>query len=192
MAISYPLTFPSGVVSSVSWIPKSVVGVSQSIFSGQSQAHAHSGSWWECSIEFVGGDAAKYDAISAFLLALNGREGTFNFGPIMRATTRGTAAGSWTVGSGAAINTTTLPITGGTGAFVVGDWIQVGTQLFRIVQINTGSVDVFPKLRTAFASSTAITYANAKGAFRLMEAPVFEENRTRRLSPLTINAMEAF
>lgn len=191
MAITYPLSFPSGVVASVTWIPKSIVGVTNSAYTGQRQAFAHRGSWWEGSIDFVGGSLDKYDAISAFLLALNGREGTFNFGPIIRAASRGTASGSWSVGSGATANTTTLP-TSGTGTLVVGDWIQVGTQLFKVVKVNAGSVDVFPKLRTSFTLGTAINYTSPVGVFALQEAPVLVENGRRRLDPLTVNFIEAF
>lgn len=75
--------------------------------------------------------------------------------------------GAIQVGAGATANTTTLPLQGGSGSFAVGDWLQVGQYLHRVVQVNSGSVDVFPRLRSSYTQGTGIVYTNAVGLFRL-------------------------
>ena len=68
----------------------------------------------------------------------------------------------------ATANATTLTFGGATGSFALGDWLQISTSLYKVVQVNSSSsVDVFPVLRSSYAASTPITYANAKGVFRL-------------------------
>ena len=65
--------------------------------------------------------------------------------------------------------TTTLTYTntGGSGSFALGDWIQISTSLYKIIKVDGATLDVFPVLRSSYAASTPITYANAKGVFRL-------------------------
>ena len=68
----------------------------------------------------------------------------------------------------ATANGTTLTFGGATGSFAVGDWLQISTSLYKVVQVNSSSsVDLFPALRKSYAGGTAITYTNAKGVFRL-------------------------
>jgi hypothetical protein len=130
----------------------------------------------------------------AFLLSLNGPEGTFNFFDSVRKIPFGTIAGAVTVGAAAAINTTTLPLTGGTGSFAVGDWLQVaggaGSQLHRVLKVNVGSVDVFPKLRASYAAGTSIIYNSAAGLFRLTGAPSWDFNEIKVCASLSFSAVE--
>jgi hypothetical protein len=67
----------------------------------------------------------------------------------------------------ATANSSTLTFSGATGSFALGDWLQISTSLYKVVQVNSSSVEVFPVLRSSYAASTPITYANAKGVFRL-------------------------
>jgi hypothetical protein len=195
MAITYPLTPPAALkTAAVRWKPVSVAGVNISPFTGQQQVIAHRGGWWEVDIEVPPLKRAEADALEGFLLALNGREGTFYYGDKLRKASGGNPSGAWVVGSGATANTTTLPIAAGSGAFAVGDFIQVGNQLFRITQLNGATIDVFPKTRSAFAAGTAIVYTNPKGVFRLL-APIPMEVGVNGIAgvfgPWTIPLMEA-
>jgi hypothetical protein len=99
------------------------------------------------------------------------------------------------VGAAAAAGSTTLPLQNGSGSFAVGDWLQVGTgassRLHRVLQVNAGSVDVFPRLRSAYAQGTAITYANAKGVFRLAATPSARFDAARICAGLSFQAVEA-
>lgn len=171
MAITYPLSLPSVLSTTFAALqlnPATVVGVASSPFTGQSQQFVWPGQWWAGKATLPPLNGTNADAWVAFLLALNGQQGTFTLGDPSRKTTRGTASGSWTVGASAVANTTTLPIAGGSGAFALGDYLQIGVYLHRIINlVDSTHVDVFPRLRSAYANGTAITYTNPKGLFRL-------------------------
>lgn len=111
---------------------------------------------------------ADAEAVIGFLLAA--QRGTFYFQDYANTSPRGSVSGSLTVSSATA-NTSTLTFSGATGSFAVGDWLQISTSLYKVVQVNsTSSVDLFPVLRSSYAGGTAITYTNAKGVFRLAES----------------------
>jgi len=108
---------------------------------------------------------ADAEAVIAFLLAA--QRGTFYFQDYANPTNRGGVTGTLTVTTATA-NATTLTFGGATGSFALGDWLQISTSLYKVVQVNSSSsVEVFPVLRSSYAASTPITYANAKGVFRL-------------------------
>jgi len=108
---------------------------------------------------------ADAEAVIAFLLAA--QRGTFFFQDYANPTQRGTVTGTLTVSSATA-NSTTLGISGATGTFALGDWLQISTSLYKVVQVNSSSsVDLFPVLRSSYAAGTSIVYSNAKGLFRL-------------------------
>jgi hypothetical protein len=196
MAISYPLTLPTTPgFSSIDWAAKTVVGINVSPFTGQQQTYVWPGQWWECTATLPPMSDLTSGAWHAFFLSLNGMEGSFMLGDSIRKTPLGSVTGTLTVGSGAVANTTTLPISGATGTFAVGDWIQVGStstaRLHKVTQVNSSiSVDVFPRLRSAYASGTAITTNNAKGVFRLSTIPNFTFDSSRIINGVTLNAIE--
>jgi hypothetical protein len=93
--------------------------------------------------------------------------------------------------SSATANGTTLGISGATGSFAAGDWIQISTSLYKIVQVNSSSsVDVFPVLRSSYAGGTSITYTNAKGVFRLAEPSTQWSIDTAKFYGVSFNVME--
>ena len=108
---------------------------------------------------------ADAEQVIAFLLMA--QRGTFFFEDFANPNPRGNVTGTLTVASATA-NTTTLGISGATGTFAVGDWLQISTSLYKVVQVNSSSsVDLFPVLRKSYTAGAAIVYANAKGVFRL-------------------------
>jgi hypothetical protein len=108
---------------------------------------------------------ADAEEIVSFLL--KAQRGTFYFQDYANPTNRGGVTGTLTVASATA-NGTTLGISGATGQFAVGDWLQISTSLYKVVEsTSSSSVDVFPALRKSYAGGTSITYTNAKGVFRL-------------------------
>lgn len=187
MAITYPLTPPATPGNrSIAWTPRAISGMNVSPFTGAQQVYSWPGDWFEVTVTLPAMKDATAGAWRAFFLALRDRAGTFYLGDSIRKTPLGTIAGAVTVGAGAVANTTTLPLSGGTGAFAVGDWLQVGAtgasqRLHQVTQVNAGSVDVFPSLRSAYANGTAITYNNPKGVFRLL-APVPWAFDSRRIA----------
>jgi hypothetical protein len=114
---------------------------------------------------------ADAEAVIAFLLAA--QRGTFYFQDYANPTNRGGVTGTLTVTTATA-NGTTLTFGGATGSFALGDWLQISTSLYKVIQVNSSSsVDVFPVLRSSYAASTPIIYgkpndaARAQGVFRL-------------------------
>lgn len=187
MSISYPLSLPIHTgFRSTELDPQTVVGISASQYTGEQQVYPWPGQWWIFNVELPPMSQANAAIWAAFFLALNSYEGTFYLGPSIRKVTGGTKAGAVTVDTGAVANSTTLPITGGTGDFALGDWLQVGTttasRLHRVTKVNAGSVDVFPRLRSAYAGGTAIIYTNPKGLFRMNGIPR-EAYDSRKICP---------
>jgi hypothetical protein len=144
MAISYPLTPPAALeASSLSITGISATSRNVSPFTLQTQQYNWPGQGWLGSVECPPMQRAEAEQVLSFLLSA--QRGTFY--------------------------TTTLGISGATGSFAVGDWIQISTSLYKVVQVNSSSsVDLFPVLRASYAGGTAITYSSAKGVFRLAES----------------------
>jgi hypothetical protein len=168
MAITYPLTPPSPFrISKLSLSGLSVTSRNVSPFTLQTQQYNWPGQGWFGSVECPPMVRADAEAVIGFLLAA--QRGTFYFQDYANTSPRGNVTGTLTVSSATA-NTTTLGISGATGSFAVGDWLQISTSLYKVVQVNSSSsVDLFPVLRSSYAGGTAITYSNAKGVFRLAE-----------------------
>lgn len=203
MSVSFPLTLPPSVsFTDMSYLPRTVVGFNASKFTGQQQTYVWPGQWWEfnCRLPALVTDAIA-DEWVAFLLSLNGREGTFNMGPSTRKTP-GVALASAVVGSGGATaNSPTLPITLGSAAYglSVGDWIQHGTgasaKLHRVVKVNAfvgvaGSVEIFPRARSAYAAGSTLVTTNPVGHFRLLDGKMDWNVNLAKHVGLELNVVE--
>jgi hypothetical protein len=166
MAITYPLTPPSPFnLSRLSFTGVSATSRNTSPFTLQTQQYNWPGQAWLGSVDCPPMKRADAEQIVAFLL--KAQRGTFYFQDYANPTNRGGVTGTLTVTTATA-NGTTLTFGGATGSFAVGDWLQISTSLYKVVQVNSSSsVDVFPALRKSYAGGTSITYANAKGVFRL-------------------------
>lgn len=78
----FPISMPSApVAKSIRWRRKSIVGVAASPFSGQQQIYAHAGRWWEADVTLPPMTAAQAKDWLAFVVNLNGMEGTFTWTP---------------------------------------------------------------------------------------------------------------
>ena len=168
MALSYPLTPPSPFrASKLTLSGTSAISRNFSPFTFQVQQYNWPGQAWAGSVECPPMVRADAEEVIGFLLAA--QRGTFYFQDYANTTTRGSVTGTLTVASATA-NSTTLGISGATGTFAVGDWLQIGTSLYKVILVNSSSsVELFPVLRSSYAVGTAITYSNAKGVFRLAE-----------------------
>jgi hypothetical protein len=169
MAITYPLTPPAALeASSLSITGISATSRNVSPFTLQTQQYNWPGQGWLGSVECPPMQRAEAEQVLSFLLSA--QRGTFYFGDYANPNARGNVTGTLTVSSATA-NTTTLGISGATGSFAVGDWLQISTSLYKVVQVNSSSsVDLFPVLRASYAGGTAITYSSARGVFRLAES----------------------
>jgi len=166
MAITYPLTPPSPFnLSRLSFTGVSATSRNTSPFTLQTQQYNWPGQAWLGSVDCPPMKRADAETVISFLLAA--QRGTFYFQDYANPTNRGGVTGTLTVTTATA-NGTTLTFGGATGSFAVGDWLQISTSLYKVVQVNSSSsVDLFPALRKSYAGGTAITYSNAKGVFRL-------------------------
>lgn len=201
MPISFPLTPPTGPgYQAREFVPQTSVGIAESPFTMNQQVYAWPGQRITFSLELPPMTDAEAGEWSAFFLALNGREGTFYLGDPVRSTPRGTVAGSWVTNGTQVANGTTLTISGGTGIAAKGDWLQFSSgatsRLHRVMQVNESggamvSVDVFPRLRSAYTASTSVTFLNAKGLFRLAELPSEAFDRDSLCRGVAFTAIEA-
>lgn len=137
----------------------------------QTQQYNWPGQAWLGSVDCPPMVRADAETVIAFLLAA--QHGTFYFQDYANPTNRGGVTGTLTVTTATA-NGTTLTFGGATGSFALGDWLQISTSLYKVIQVNSSSsVDVFPVLRSSYAASTPIIYgkpndaARAQGVFRL-------------------------
>lgn len=181
MTISYPISLPSARGPSRIIIrANSIVGVSQSPFTGEQEVYVHQGESWQAEVSLPPmhrADAEEW--IGAFLLALNGREGTFLMGDPVNTTPRGSWLGASPLVNGASQSGKTLAIdglaAGATGK--AGDWLQLGTgsstHLHKLTAPFTANgsgqatLDIWPRLRAAPADNAAVTIASPKGLWRL-------------------------
>jgi len=181
MAISYPLSLPDVTsYQSARMTARSVVGITQSPFTGSQQVQKHQGQWWEfdCKLTpMVRADAEKW---VSFMISLNGMQGTFLLGDPLGATARGVASGTPLV-KGASQTGNSL-ITDGwtasqTGILKAGDYFQLGSgsssKLYKVLAdansdgSGDATFDIWPSINTAVADNSALTISSAKGAFRL-------------------------
>ena len=169
MAITYPISPPSPFLASrLSFTGISSVSRNTSPFTMQTQQYNWPGQAWLASVDCPPMPRADAEAVISFLLAAH--RGTFYFQDYANPTNRGGVTGTLTVATATA-NASTLTFSGATGSFALGDWLQISTSLYKVVQVNSSSsVEVFPVLRSSYTAGTAITYTTAKGVFRLAGA----------------------
>lgn len=181
MAITYPLALPAAFKAAhVTLRAGSIVGESTSPFTLQSQTYVHQGQRWEAEIRLPPLQIDDGEDMAAFLLSLNGKEGTFLMGDPARPSPRGTATGAPVV-DGAAQTGQTLAIRGATvsvtGWLKAGDWLQLGSgsgaHLHKVLadanSDGAGKVtlDIWPRLRASPADGAIVTLSNAVGLWRL-------------------------
>jgi hypothetical protein len=179
MAITYPIAFPTTFgVSNFTIGLRHVVAGASSPFTLSEQIQVHQGTAWEISfsLELLNRDQAE--AYNAFVLSLRGREGTFTMAVAGSETPRGAVSGTVLVKgagqTGQDLIVDGLPLST-TGVFKAGDFIQIGTKLFKnLVDTNSNgageaTLTLAPTIKTAFADNTAVVYTNSKGIFRANE-----------------------
>lgn len=206
MTISYPLTLPSTrFPARVRMRALSVVGASESPFTLEQEIQAHQGQRWEADIELPPiSDQDVAEAWLAFLLSLNGREGTFLMGDPAQLTYRGIGGGSPLV-NGAGQTGRTLAIDGcplsTTGWLKAGDVIQLGTgstsRLHKVLaQANTNgagqvTLDIWPRLRYSPADNAPVTISGCVGLWRLASNDTGWDVGFARTYGLSFAAVEA-
>lgn len=181
MAITYPLSLPTspGFVSA-SFGGQSSVSSTESPFTFDTQAQKNQGQRWGIDVTLPPMVRADAEEWIAFLMKLNGREGTFLIGDPAGKTARGVATGTPLV-KGAAQTGNSL-ITDGwtinqTGIMKAGDYLQSGTgatsKLHKVLNdadsdgIGDATFDIWPEITTALADNAPLVVSNTVGLFRL-------------------------
>lgn len=192
MAFTYPLSLPSiSHVRECAWDPQTIVGATASIWTGQPQTFVWPGQWWVCQFSLIPLKDPNCGLWESFLLKLNGQQGQFLFGDPSRKVSRGTPSGAWVVGAAAAANSTILPIASGSGMFAESDWIQIGTNLHKIINlIDATHIEVWPRLRSAYTAGTVIVYSNPLGKFQLDTNSMKWNKDVAKIGAFTITARE--
>jgi len=204
MVVPLPADLP---IAAIELRPNTVVGVSRSPFTGQSQIYRWPGQWWEGTVTLppMRWEVAKKWA--AFLVSLNGPEVAFvlRMDHSLRNTgITGPAVHGWQGGAGATNGSEWLPVAkwGSTavGAPEVGDYlyfgIPEGDALHQVTggvvtdgEGNVTGVNVWPRLR---GNKVGHSFAFlAQGAFRLKQAPSFSLDAARITEGLTFDIIDA-
>jgi len=180
MAITYPVTFPDVGIRAMNIRARTVVGISSSPFTGQQQVYKHQGEWWEAEVTLPPMKRATAEQVTAFLIKMKGRYGTFLLGDPANTSPRGVGTGTPLVYG--ADQTGSSLITDGwtvstTGILKAGDWIQLGsgstTTLHKILDdansdaSGIATLEIFPSLRSSPADNAQITKSSPKGIWRL-------------------------
>lgn len=201
MSISYPLAFPDyDQVEMVRWQSVNAVGISQSPYTFQQQVYDYQAGTWTVDIDLKWLTRAQAMPIISFIDKLRGQYGTFTFYDVLTATPQGVATGTPLVKNANQTGfslTTDGWSTSVTNILKAGDWIQIGTSLYRnLTDVNSSSggeatLDVWPHLKS-HADNAPIITANAKGIFRLNKSTqVSQLGDKLKLYQITISADEA-
>jgi len=179
MAISYPLSLPTSIgIAQIELRATNAVAISRSPFTFQSQVHAYAGQSWQADVTLPSVRRDLAEDWVAWLISLKGQLGTFYLGDPNAATPRGSARDADTIlVNGAVSSDNTISIDSApasqTDYLKAGDYLQVGTQLFKVLKsVDTNvsgeaTVDVWPDVRTSISDGAAVTVQNTKGLFRL-------------------------
>lgn len=180
MSITYPLTMPeSPCFLSDEFGPITAVAMSRSPFNFQTQRQALPGQMWAFSgtlPPLQGPEAAEW---KAFLVALNGREGSFLLRP-PSFKLRGVGTGTPLVKGGSQTGRELVTdgwTSGVTGILKAGDYLQLGTgassRLHMVVKdadsdgSGNATLDIWPALRASPADNDPIEIEDPHGVFML-------------------------
>lgn len=204
MTISYPLSHPTSPdFSSAKVLGRSVVAVSSSLYTFSQQVQSHPGQRMEMQLSLPQMKRPDAEAWIAFLLKLNGRQGTFLLGDPAAATPRGTIAGTVLVNGAHAVRATSLSLKGLTvgTTILAGDYLQLGSGSLARLHKNLSdatadggglvTLDIWPSLRSAYADNAAVVYTNAKGLFRLASNEMPWDEAAAALYGIDLTAIEA-
>lgn len=207
MTQSYPLALPTPFrVQLQQFGFETAVAVSESPYSFSPEVQVHQGQRWMASITCPPLERANAEQVAAWMLKLNGREGTFLIGDSFAIAPRGTWAGTPVIDVAGSPTVTllrgdALPLRGLTSGATIkaGDYVQIGTgssaRLYKSLDDATApgtgrvSLTVWPRIQIEPADGTAATFSDAKGLFRMNQNRNGWNIDTLRLWGLTFDAM---
>ena len=157
------------------WGIRRAVAVSESPFTGATQVQKYAKAQWYATLSLPPMKRSQAVEWQSFFMQLEGKANTFLLGdPDAKTVMGGNAPTSISVTSSAAIGATSVSLTIGSGKKLnKGSYLQFGTgsssRLHMIVDDNTGNgaVTIQPALKDAITTGTTVTFAPAKGLFRM-------------------------
>lgn len=186
MAITYPLALPTATgLRHIRIIPRARVAETRSPFTNEPEIQVNQGQWFEAEVTLPPGLRANAEQWVAFLLKLNGKEGTFLLGDPAGSAPRGAAKdtpgsplvnGAGQLGNDLVIDGAPVSVT---GYLLTGDWIQLGSgataRLYKVLDdANTDgsgnlTLTVWPELTAGNqpANNDPVVVSATRGVFRL-------------------------
>ena len=157
------------------WGIRRVVAVSESPFTGATQVQKYAKAQWYATLSLPPMKRSQAVEWQSFFMQLEGKANTFLLGdPDAKTVLGGNAPTSISVTSSAAIGATSVTLTIGSGKKLnKGSYLQFGTgsssRLHMVVDDNTGNgaVTIQPALKDAITTGTTVTFASARGLFRM-------------------------
>jgi hypothetical protein len=179
MAISYPVSTPTDIgIANITLRARNAVALTESPFSFKQQVIRHAGQRWEADVSIppVRRDLAA--DWKAFLVKLNGQQGTFVLSDPDYAIPRGSVRNGACRGTGVKGEDTLTVVMSGT--LKAGDYINLGgyntanAKLYMVLEDKSGSgtLKIWPNLRTT-PNDEPVYVENPQGVFRL-SGPVTE------------------
>ena len=205
MAITFPLSFPSVTgVMSITWraVRSDIMTMSPTTF--VQQIIRNQGQRWEADITLPPMKRDNAEEFLAFLLQLDGRQGTFLLSPPGSGTARGVADGAPVI-NGASQTGSELAIDGlsvsTTNYLKAGDFFQLGSgstaRLHKVVKdvdsngAGEATLDIWPNLREAPVDGSTVILSQPAGLFRL-DRPIADWSfRDAALYGMAFGIMEA-
>ena len=166
-------TSPAFTISD--WGIRRTVAVSESPFTGATQVQKYAKAQWYATLSLPPMKRSQAVEWQSFFMQLEGKANTFLLGdPDAKTVMGGNAPTSISVTSSAAIGATSVTLTIGSGKKLnKGSYLQFGTgsssRLHMVVDDNTGNgaVTIQPALKDAITTGTTVTFASARGLFRM-------------------------
>ena len=205
MAISYPLALPTATgIKSITITPISIVGITRSIYTLEEQVQVHPGQAWQADISLPIMNEVNAQAWIAFLLSLNGVQGTFLMSDPTGTLPRGAAssnrspsplvAGGGQVGNELDIDNCPASIT---DYLKKGDYIQLDYGYHRLLEDASTNVSgeanlsIWPNLRKPPADNGSVRTINPVGIWRLVSSSSFYTDTDFLFKEMGFSCIEA-
>jgi len=161
---------------------RSAVQRTESPFTFADQVQVGAGQQWQCDVSIPIVNRDKAEEVNAFLLKLNGRQGTFLLGDPNAENPRGSVSTTITV-NGNEQTGNELNVSGFASSTVdvmkAGDYIQLGSlstaRLYKVLNnvvsdaSGNATLDIWPNIRISPVDGDTVTYTSAVGQWRLAE-----------------------
>ena len=183
MAIVFPIDIPFEQISTTQWVTETATSISISEFTFAGQKQVFPGTRWRAEVGFPTLNVEDAGALTGFIAALNGKEGSFLLGNPSKPTPAGAASevASSPVVDGAGQTGNQLLIRNAPASianwFVLGDLFQLGpssrARLHMITQnastspTGTATLCIWPNIKRATLDGDPVNYTAPRGLFAL-------------------------